>query len=208
MQPYRKVTGVVAPLDRVNVDTDQIIPKQFLKRIERTGFGEFAFFDWRYKDDGTLNPGFELNKAEYQGATVLVAGRNFGCGSSREHAPWALEDTGFRTIIAPSYADIFYNNCFKNGMLPVVLPETTVNEILARAKERPGYALTVDLERQTVEDEEGVVAHFEVDDFRRRCLLDGLDDIGLTLQQQAKIEQFERSRPADLPTTKTPAAVG
>src|SRR6266545_509007 len=126
MQPYRRQTGVVAPLDRVDVDTDQIIPKQFLKRIDRTGFGQFAFFDWRYKDDGTSNPDFELNKPEYRGASVLVAGRNFGCGSSREHAPWALEDMGFRTIIAPSYADIFYNNCFKNGMLPIVLPEETV----------------------------------------------------------------------------------
>src|SRR5256885_11573091 len=136
MQPYRRHTGAVAPLDRVNVDTDQIIPKQFLKRIERTGFGQFAFFDWRYQDDGTPNPDFELNKPEYQGATILVAGRNFGCGSSREHAPWALEDMGFRTIIAPSYADIFYNNCFKNGMLPITLPEETVQEIMSRAQER------------------------------------------------------------------------
>src|SRR5438552_11604831 len=182
MQSYRRHTGAVAPLDRVNVDTDQIIPKQFLKRIERTGFGQFAFFAWRYKDDGTPNPDFELNKPEYQGASILVAERNFGCGSSREHAPWALEDMGFRTIIAPSYADIFYNNCFKNGMLPITLPEETVDELLARAKEHPGYELSVDLEKETVEDSEGVVAHFDVDEFRRHCLLEGLDDIGLTLK--------------------------
>jgi 3-isopropylmalate/(R)-2-methylmalate dehydratase small subunit len=199
MQPYRRETGVVAPLDRVNVDTDQIIPKQFLKRIERTGFGQFAFFDWRYKDDGTLNPDFELNRPEYRDATVLVAGRNFGCGSSREHAPWALEDMGFRTIIAPSYADIFYNNCLKNGMLPITLPEETVNEIMSRAQERPGYRLTVDLEKETIEDEEGVVAHFEVDEFRRHCLLDGLDDIGLTLQHADAIANYEQRRSELLP---------
>jgi len=199
MQPYRRQTGVVAPLDRVDVDTDQIIPKQFLKRIERTGFGQFAFFDWRYKDDGTSNPDFELNKPEYRGASVLVAGRNFGCGSSREHAPWALEDMGFRTIIAPSYADIFYNNCFKNGMLPIVLPEETVKEIMSRAKERPGYQLTVDLENETISDEEGVVATFDVDTFRRHCLLEGLDDIGLTLQHADDIATYERRRSELLP---------
>jgi 3-isopropylmalate/(R)-2-methylmalate dehydratase small subunit len=199
MQAYRRETGVVAPLDRVNVDTDQIIPKQFLKRIERTGFGQFAFFDWRYKDDGTLNPDFELNTPEYRDATVLVAGRNFGCGSSREHAPWALEDMGFRTIIAPSYADIFYNNCLKNGMLPITLPEEMVKEIMSRAQERPGYRLTVDLEKETIEDEEGVVAHFEVDEFRRHCLLDGLDDIGLTLQHADAIANYEQRRSELLP---------
>jgi 3-isopropylmalate/(R)-2-methylmalate dehydratase small subunit len=199
MQPYRRHTGAVAPLDRVNVDTDQIIPKQFLKRIERTGFGQFAFFDWRYKDDGTLNPDFELNEPEYQGTTILVAGRNFGCGSSREHAPWALEDMGFRTIIAPSFADIFYNNCFKNGMLPITLPEETVQEIMSRAQERPGYKLTVDLEKETIEDEEGTVAHFDVDEFRRHCLLDGLDDIGLTLQHADAIANYEQRRSELLP---------
>ena len=199
MQPYRRHTGAVAPLDRVNVDTDQIIPKQFLKRIERTGFGQFAFFDWRYKDDGTLNPDFELNEPEYQGTTILVAGRNFGCGSSREHAPWALEDMGFRTIIAPSFADIFYNNCFKNGMLPITLPEETVQEIMSRAQERPGYKLTVDLEKETIEDEEGTVAHFDVDEFRRHCLLDGLDDIGLTLQHVDAIANYEQRRSELLP---------
>ena len=199
MQPYRRHTGVVAPLDRVDVDTDQIIPKQFLKRIERTGFGQFAFCDWRYQDDGTPNPDFELNKPEYQDATILVAGRNFGCGSSREHAPWALEDMGFRTIIAPSFADIFYNNCFKNGMLPITLPDETVQEIMSRAQERPGYTLTVDLEKETIEDEEGVVAHFDVDEFRRHCLLEGLDDIGLTLQYADDIAKYEQRRSDLLP---------
>ena len=205
MQAYTKVTGIVAPLDRANVDTDQIIPKQFLKRIERTGFGPFAFFDWRYKEDGTPNPDFELNWPGYENATVLVAGRNFGCGSSREHAPWALEDMGFRTIIAPSFADIFYNNCFQNGMLPIVLPEETVKDLLDRAKERPGYQLTIDLEDQTVSDEEGVVARFDVDEFRKHCLLNGLDNVGLTLQHQADIDAFERTRSPLLPVAKEPA---
>ena len=199
MEPFVRHTGVVAPLDRVNVDTDQIIPKQFLKRIERTGFGQFAFFDWRYRDDGTLNPDFELNRPGYESASILVAGRNFGCGSSREHAPWALQDYGFKAIIAPSFADIFYNNCFKNGMLPVALPEATVNQILAHAKERPGYAVTVDLEKKTVEDDQGVIAHFEVDEFRRYCLLNGLDDIGLTLKHAAAIDEYERKRSPLLP---------
>jgi 3-isopropylmalate/(R)-2-methylmalate dehydratase small subunit len=199
MDAFVKHTGLVVPLDRVNVDTDQIIPKQFLKRIERSGFGQFLFFDWRFRDDGTENPDFELNRPGYAGASVLVAGRNFGCGSSREHAPWALQDYGFRAVIAPSFADIFYNNCFKNGILPVVLPEATVNDLLARAKERPGYTLTVNLEEQTVEDEEGVVAPFEVDAFRRDCLLRGLDDIGLTLQHEGNITDFEHRRPTHLP---------
>ena len=199
MDAFVKHTGLVVPLDRVNVDTDQIIPKQFLKRIERSGFGQFLFFDWRFRDDGTENPDFELNRPGYEGASVLVAGRNFGCGSSREHAPWALQDYGFRAVIAPSFADIFYNNCFKNGILPVVLPEATVNDLLARAKERPGYTLTVNLEEQTVEDEEGVVAPFEVDAFRRDCLLRGLDDIGLTLQHEGNITDFEHRRPTHLP---------
>jgi 3-isopropylmalate/(R)-2-methylmalate dehydratase small subunit len=206
MEPFVKLTGVAAPLDRVNVDTDQIIPKQFLKRIERTGFGQFLFFDWRFKDDGSLNPDFELNRPGYEGASVLVAGRNFGCGSSREHAPWALEDYGFKAIIAPSFADIFYNNCFKNGMLPVVLPEATVQELMSKAKERPGYRLTVDLERQVVEDEEGVIADFEVDPFRRECLLKGLDDIGLTLQHETDIDAYERKRLPHLPVTASPTA--
>jgi 3-isopropylmalate/(R)-2-methylmalate dehydratase small subunit len=197
MHPFIRETGIVAPLDRVNVDTDQIIPKQFLKRIERTGFGQFLFFDWRYRNDGTTpDPAFELNAPEFQGATILLAGKNFGCGSSREHAPWALEDYGFRALIAPSFADIFYNNCFKNGILPVTLPEDTVNELLARAKSTPGYTLTVDLETQTVSDSQGFSTAFTVDAFRRHCLLNGLDDIGLTLQHEPDISAYEAKRPA------------
>ena len=197
MEPFISVTGTVAPLDRVNADTDQIIPKQFLKRIERTGFGKYLFFDWRYLEDGeTPNPEFELNAPVYRNAPILVAGKNFGCGSSREHAPWALLDYGFRALIAPSFADIFYNNCFKNGILPVTLPEETVNELLAKAKANPGYALTVDLESQTIFDAQGFSAGFEVDPFRRELLLKGLDDIGLTLQHEADITAYESRRPA------------
>ena len=196
MEPFTKLMGLAAPLDRVNADTDQIIPKQFLKRIERTGFGQFLFFDWRYLADGkTPNPEFELNQPQYQGATVLITGKNFGCGSSREHAPWALEDYGFRAIIAPSYADIFYNNCFKNGMLPLTLPEETVAILLERAK-TPGYQIKVDLENLTVSDSQGFSATFEVDPFRRHCLLNGLDDIGLTLQHEPDITAYEAKRPA------------
>jgi 3-isopropylmalate/(R)-2-methylmalate dehydratase small subunit len=196
MEPFTKLTGIAAPLDRVNADTDQIIPKQFLKRIERTGFGQFLFFDWRFLDDGvTPNPEFELNQPQYQGATILVAGKNFGCGSSREHAPWALLDYGFRSIIAPSYADIFYNNCFKNGILPITLPEDQVDELLKRGKEIAGYQLTIDLETQLVTDEHGFNASFEVDSFRRYCLLNGLDDIGMTLKHADDISRFESYRP-------------
>ena len=195
MQPFTRVTGVVAPLDRVNVDTDQIIPKQFLKRIERTGFGPFAFFDWRYLPDGSPNPEFELNHPGYQGASILVAGRNFGCGSSREHAPWALNEYGIRAIIAPSFADIFHNNCIQNGMLPVVLPEEQVNELLRRAQAKPGYQATVDLVARTVTDDEGFSASFEVDPFVRERLLGGLDDIGMTLTQEDAIASFEQRRP-------------
>ncbi len=194
MQPFDTHNGVVAPLDRVDIDTDQIIPKQFLKRIERTGFGQFLFFDWRFRDDGTPNPEFTLNRPQYEGASILVAGRNFGTGSSREHAPWALLDYGFRCIIAPSFADIFYNNCFQNGVLPVVLPQETIDRIMAAASAQPGYSMTVDLEAQRVWDnDEEVVAGFEIDPFRRESLLKGLDDIGLTLQVEHKIEAFERS---------------
>lgn len=197
MRAFVCETGIAAPLDRVNVDTDQIIPKQFLKRIERTGFGQYLFFDWRYLADGkTPNPDFELNRPEYQGATILLAGKNFGCGSSREHAPWALLDYGFRALIAPSYADIFYNNCFQNGILPVTLPEETVNQLLARAQEQPGYRLTVDLESRTVYDGQGFSAPFSMDSFRRHCLLKGLDDIGLTLQHAEAISAYEARRPA------------
>ncbi len=208
MQPFVRETGVVVPLDRPNVDTDQIIPKQFLKRIERTGFGQFLFNDWRFRPDGSLDPDFELNRPGYESATILLAGRNFGSGSSREHAPWALDDYGFRAIIAPSYADIFYSNCFKNGILPVVLPEAVVNDLMARATERPGYRLTVDLERGVISDEEeGDIASFEVDPFRRHCLLEGLDDIGLTLQHEAAVTTYEQRRSASLPVT-TPQGAG
>ena len=194
MQPFDTHTGIVAPMDRVDIDTDQIIPKQFLKRIERTGFGQFLFFDHRFLDDGTPNPDFVLNRPKFEGASILVAGRNFGTGSSREHAPWALLDYGFRCIIAPSFADIFYNNCFQNGVLPVVLPQETIDRIMAAAEETSGYALTVDLEAQRVWDSnEEVVVGFDIDPFRRESLLKGLDDIGLTLQVEHKIEAFERS---------------
>jgi 3-isopropylmalate/(R)-2-methylmalate dehydratase small subunit len=195
MPNFVKHTGLAVPMDRANVDTDQIMPKQFLKRIERTGFGPFTFWDWRYLADGSPNPEFEINQPRYQGATVLIAGRNFGCGSSREHAPWGLADMGFRAIIAPSFADIFYNNCFKNFMLPVVLPEEQVYELMKRAQTINGYQVTVDLEAQQVRDEHGFAASFEVDAFRRHCLLNGLDDIGLTLQNLADIEAYEAALP-------------
>jgi len=196
MDPFTVLTGVVAPLDRVNVDTDQLMPKQFLKRVERTGYGPFLFFDWRYLPDGSPNPDFVLNAPGYRGATILVGGRNFGCGSSREHAPWGLLDYGFRAIIAPSFADIFYNNCFKNGILPVVLPEADVAELMARAKAEPGYRATVDLEKCQVRDDRGLCVAFEIDAFRRHCLLNGLDDVGLTLQHEADIRAYEARRPA------------
>jgi len=195
MNPFRTHTGLVAPLDKANVDTDQIIPKQFLKRIERTGFGEFLFFDWRYSPDGKLNPSFVLNESRYQGASILVAGKNFGCGSSREHAPWALAEYGFRVVIASSFADIFANNCFKNGMLAMALPEPVVAELMTRAQQDKGYELTVDLERQVVEDSKGLSINFSVGDFQRYCLLEGLDDIALTLRHEDQIKTFEASRP-------------
>lgn len=191
MQAFRKHTGLVAPLDRANVDTDQIIPKQFLKRIERTGFGPFAFYDWRFNGDGTPNGGFVLNQPRYKGASILVAAKNFGCGSSREHAPWALADYGFKAIIAPTFADIFYNNSLKNGLLLVKLSEADVDKLLANAKQE-GYKLTVDLEQCLVSDGQGFTASFEMDAFRRRCLLEGLDDIGLTLRFADKIGEYER----------------
>jgi 3-isopropylmalate/(R)-2-methylmalate dehydratase small subunit len=193
MQAFRKLTGRVMPLDRPNVDTDQIIPKQFLKRIERTGFGQYLFFDWRFHDDGSNNAEFELNRPEYRGATVLLARRNFGCGSSREHAPWALEDYGFRVLVAPSFADIFYNNCFKNGMLPIRLSEEQVDDLFARAAKYPNYELTADLESCLLTDAHGLSLPIEVDPFRRHSLLEGLDDIGLTLQHEDKITAFERA---------------
>ena len=195
MEPFVKHSGVVAPLNRVNVDTDQIIPKQFLKRIERTGFGQFLFFDWRLLPDGRPDPDFILNHPGYRGASILVAGRNFGSGSSREHAPWALLDYGFRCIAAPSFADIFYNNCFQNGVLPVVLAEEAVEAVISAALETPGYELTVDLGSQVVSDRAGDVhAAFEIEPFRRHCMLNGLDDIGLTQEHEDAIGAFERSR--------------
>ena len=196
MQPFTTLTGIAAPLDRANVDTDQIIPKQFLKRIERTGFGQFLFFDWRYQSDGiTPDSGFELNDPRLSGAQILVAQRNFGSGSSREHAPWSLDDYGFRCVIAPSFADIFYNNCFQNGLLPIVLAEESVAVLLKLLQNNLGQELTVDLPNQRVSGE-GFDAEFEIDEFRKHRLLNGLDDIGLTLQNEGDITQFETSRPA------------
>ena len=196
MKPYTRVTGTVAPLDRANVDTDQIIPAVHLKRIERTGFGQFLFDAWRRLPDGSPNPDFVLNQPAYRDATILVAGQNFGSGSSREHAPWALQDYGFRTIIAPSFADIFRNNCYQNGMLPLVLPQEAVDRIMERASTIPGYQVTVDLERGLVTDSQEFSVPFEIDSFRRDCLLRGLDDIGLTLEQEDKITAYERAHAA------------
>lgn len=193
MEPFVKLTAIAAPLDRVNADTDQIIPKQFLKRIERTGFGQFLFFDWRYLADGvTPNPDFELNAPALKGAQVLVTGKNFGCGSSREHAPWALLDYGFRAVIAPSYADIFYNNCFQNGVLPVALPEEQVADLMAKLQARPGASVTVDLQNQTITGPAGFHVSFEIDPFRRDHLLRGLDDIGMTLEHEPDISAYEQ----------------
>ncbi len=192
MEGFKRLKGLVATLDRVNVDTDQIIPKQFLKRIERTGFGQFLFYDWRFDEDGSLDPEFELNQPQYQGASILLARANFGCGSSREHAPWSLLDYGFRSIIAPSFADIFYNNCFKNGMLPIRLSEEQIEELFRRVKAHPGYQLAVDLETQILEDDLGLSHSFEVDPFRRESLLKGLDEIGLTLQYEDQIGAYEQ----------------
>jgi 3-isopropylmalate/(R)-2-methylmalate dehydratase small subunit len=196
MEPFKKITSVVAPLDRVNVDTDAIIPKQFLKRIERTGFGQFLFYEWRFDEQDNPNPDFELNKPRYQGAQVLIARNNFGCGSSREHAPWALLDYGFKVIIAPSFADIFHNNCFKNGILPIVLPEETVDQLFTNVTAHEGYTLTVDLENNVITDEYGLEIPFSVDSYRRECLLKGLDDIGITLMQEEKIAAYEANYPS------------
>jgi 3-isopropylmalate/(R)-2-methylmalate dehydratase small subunit len=195
MIPFRVHTGLAAPIARPNVDTDQIIPKQFLKRVERTGFGQFLFYDWRFLPNGEPNLEFELNDPRYRDASILIAGKNFGCGSSREHAPWALADYGFRAIIAPSFADIFANNCLKNGLLTVVLSEEDVANLTNRAKTIDGYELTVDLENKSVSDASGFSAAFEIGDFQRQCLLEGLDDIGLTLQHEAAIESYEQRRP-------------
>ncbi|WP_019122378.1 3-isopropylmalate dehydratase small subunit [Brevibacillus massiliensis] len=194
MEPFVIHTGIAAPLDRVNVDTDAIIPKQFLKRIERTGFGQFLFYEWRFTPEGEPIDSFVLNLPRYAGSTVLLARNNFGCGSSREHAPWALLDYGFRAIIAPSFADIFYNNCFKNGILPIKLSEEQVEELFKRAGQYDNYQLTIDLEKQLVVDQYGLSYPFEVDSYRRYCLLNGLDDIGLTLQHEDKITAYEAKR--------------
>ena len=201
MNKFTLLDGLVAPLDRANVDTDAIIPKQFLKSIKRTGFGPNLFDEWRYLDHGEpgmdnskrpLNPDFVLNQARYQGASILLARKNFGCGSSREHAPWALDQYGFRAVIAPSFADIFFNNCFKNGLLPIVLTEAQVDQLFNEVKAFPGYRLVIDLEKQTVAtSNSSSVFPFDVDAFRRHCLLNGLDDIGLTLQQADAIRAFE-----------------
>lgn len=194
MKPIKVFKGKVASLDRVNVDTDQIIPKQFLKRIERSGFGEFLFYDWRYKAPGKLNENFELNQPENQGAEILVTGDNFGCGSSREHAPWALLDYGFRVIIAPSFADIFYNNCMKNGILPIRLDDEKVKELMAKKASDADYELTADLEQQTVYDSSGFQASFDIDPYWREMLLNGWDEIAVTLRHEDEILAFENSR--------------
>ncbi|WP_460044634.1 3-isopropylmalate dehydratase small subunit [Pseudomonas sp. S2_H01] len=208
MKPFTQHTGLVAPLDRANVDTDQIIPKQFLKSIRRTGFGPNLFDEWRYLDVGQpyqdnskrpVNPDFVLNHERYQGASVLLARENFGCGSSREHAPWALEEYGFRSIIAPSYADIFFNNSFKNGLLPIILSEAEVDDLFKVVEANPGYQLKVDLQTQTVTREDGKVHTFEIDAFRKHCLLNGLDDIGLTLVDGDAIATFEAKHRASQP---------
>jgi 3-isopropylmalate/(R)-2-methylmalate dehydratase small subunit len=190
MEPFVKIKGLVATLDRVNVDTDQIIPKQFLKRIEKTGYGQFLFYDWRLNEDGSPKPDFELNAPQFKGASILLTRDNFGCGSSREHAPWALLDYGFRSILAPSFADIFYNNCFKNGMLPVRLPQDQISELFEWVGANSGAQLTVDLESQTLSGD-SMEYPFEVDPFRRDCLLKGLNDIDLTLKYEEQIREYE-----------------
>ncbi len=192
MEPLIKHSGLVAVLDQANVDTDQIIPKQFLKRIERTGFGKFLFFDWRFNEDGTDNPDFILNQERYQGASILLTGPNFGCGSSREHAPWSLSDYGFKVIIAPSFADIFYSNCFKNAMLPIRLPSEQLSPIIEKVLATPGYRMTVDLKKQVITADPEVSIPFEIDPFRKERLLQGLDDIGISLQKEHLITAYEK----------------
>lgn len=201
MQPFTRHAGVVFPLDRIDVDTNQILPNQFLKRITRTGYEDALFYDWRTLPNGEPNPDFPLNWPRYRGASIIVAGRNFGGGSSREHAVWALRDYGFRAVIASAIGDIFRSNCYQNGVLPLVLPEEVVRQIMTRAQEIEGYSLVVDLEAQTASDELGLDYHFDFDPFRRTCLLQGLDDIGLTLRHEQAIAAYEARRPAWLPTT-------
>ncbi|MCU6795692.1 3-isopropylmalate dehydratase small subunit [Paenibacillus sp. WQ 127069] len=202
MEPFIKHTGLVGPVDRVNVDTDAIIPKQFLKRIERTGFGQFLFFEWRFTPKGEVIPEFSLNQPRYQGASVLISRANFGCGSSREHAPWAIQDFGFKVVIAPSYADIFFNNCFKNGILPIKLSEEQVEELFQRTAKQEGYKLTVDLESKKLTDDQGLDIDIEIDEHRRQFLLQGLDDIGLTLMHETDITAYEQAHTAILSTVK------
>lgn len=194
MQKFVHHTGRAVPLGRANVDTDQIIPKQFLTRIERTGYGQFLFFDWRFDTNGTKNPDFILNDLRYDGASILIAGANFGCGSSREHAPWSLTDYGFRAVIAPSFADIFYNNSLKNALLPICLSDAQVRELTSRSIADSEYSLDIDLETQSVTDQNGFTASFDIDPFRKRCMIEGLDDIGLTLQFEDKITEYEARR--------------
>ena len=199
MEKFTTLTGVPAPLNMINVDTDMIIPKQFLKSIKRTGFGKSLFFEMRYRDDGSENPDFVLNKPQYRDAKVLIAGDNFGCGSSREHAPWALLDFGITCVIAPSFADIFYNNCFKNGILPIKLPKEDVNKLLDDAERGANATLTIDLEAQTIRGPDGGEINFDVDEFKKHCLLNGLDDIALTMENEAKIDDFEEKQKAAQP---------
>ena len=196
MEPFEKYTGVVAPFDHLNVDTDQVIPKQFLKRVERTGFGQYLFYDWRYDDEGNPNPDFILNQEPYHEAEILLCRENFGCGSSREHAPWAIKDFGIKTLISPSFADIFYNNCFKNGMLPIELDAEIVDDLFDRVENAERYEMEVDLENQILTGSDGWEQSFEVDSFRKKCLLEGLDDIALTLQNEEDIEAYENSEQA------------
>ena len=194
MEAFTKMTGIVAPLEALNVDTDQIIPKQFLKRIERSGYEDFLFYDWRFRNDGTPDPDFELNAPRYQGASILLTKDNFGCGSSREHAPWALENYGFRCILAPSFADIFYNNCFNNGVLPIVLPGETVGGLFQDVRACEGYRLTIYLAAQTIAKPDGAEIPFAIDALKKECLLNGWDQIGLTLRHEDKIAEYERAR--------------
>ena len=195
MEAFTTLTGIVGPLEALNVDTDQIIPKQFLKRIERTGYGDVLFYDWRYLDDGkTPNPEFELNQPRYEGASILLSKENFGCGSSREHAPWALNNYGFRCILAPSFADIFFNNCFNNGMLPIVLPEAVIEDLFKEVRGQEGYRLSVDLTAQTITKPDGGVISFEIHPFLKERLLNGWDQIGLTLRHEEKIAAYEAAR--------------
>jgi len=191
LEPFKRVKGIVAPLDRVNVDTDQIIPKQFLKLVQRTGFGQYLFYDWRFHPDGKPKAEFVLNEPKYSGAKILIARANFGCGSSREHAAWSLLDYGFRAIIAPSFADIFYNNCFKNGILLVTLDETIIERYFDNVAKHPGFSLEIDLAQQTILNSDGSVVRFDIDPFRKKALLEGLDDIELTLKHAEKIREYE-----------------